>query len=371
MAGTWVVRGLHRREEAVDACRGLAIVGMILVNHPVPGRPTLSPLVHAPWHGVQLADVVFPAFLFLVGVAVALTAGQPTPRPWRAAPYSRVGRRVLALFALNLVLTNFPYYHPGSLKLTGVLAQIGWAYLVVALAGLHLRSAAIGALWLVSLLLPWAIFAIGGTGAWGDYSPMGNTSRQLDTWLFGRIVQHLHDSDVSIGGLTLTLGTVASATGGLLAGRYLLVERATRVRVTHFAIAGVAALATGLLWGSVMPLNKPLWTGSYVLVTSGWTLLALAALYALSSCSAASGTLRVLRVAGVNALAFYLLAWALQRVIALGRWTTEDGTTTVHAMIRAWWPEGRWASFAFSLVFLAVCYAAIWLLDRRRLYFKV
>jgi predicted acyltransferase len=371
-----VSNDLAGRDYVIDVFRGAAVIGMILVNHPIPLRPVFAPLAHAPWHGWTFADTIYPAFLFTVGVAVALTTVKRLDNSDSipAIFHWRILRRGMFLIALNLLIINFPYYDPGSLSLTGVLAQIGWCYLALAYLALHLGSRALVLLLFVLLLGQWGLYGmldVPGHGL-GEFTPEGNAQRYLEHLIFGSLVQRLYASDVSIAGVVFTLSTIATGLTGVLTGRWLRAASDPAVKSAGLFAVGCVLLPIGLLWGTVLPINKLLWTSSFVVLTTGVSLQALAMLYWVVDKLGHRAWTRLLHVAGVNALVFYVLAWSIQRIIGYGRFTASDGVTVLFRhYLRDHWPAGQIGSLGFSLIYLAVCFAVIGYFYRKRWYFKL
>lgn len=372
----FVSHDLAGRDVVVDVFRGLAVIGMILVNHPIPLRPAFAPLVHAPWHGWTFADTIYPAFLFIVGVAVALTTARKVGEANRLPTgfHGRVARRVALLFALNVVIFNFPVYGLATLNLTGVLAQIGWCYLLLAYLAVLTNWRLQATFVLAALVGQWALYTlvdVPGVGS-GMMTLEGNAQRYLEHLVFGDFVRRLYASDASIGGLVFTLSTTVTALTGMLTGAWLRGVKDPAVRAAGLFSAGCTLAPLGMLWGTVLPINKQLWTPSFVVLTTGISLQALALLYWLVDAQGWRRWTWLPHVAGVNALAFYVLAWSLQRIVGYGRFTAADGSTVLFRhVLRDHWPGGQAGSLVFSLLYMSVCFAVIGYFYRRRWYFKL
>jgi predicted acyltransferase len=373
----FVAHDLSGRDFVIDVFRGLAVIGMILVNHPIPLRPTFTPLAHAPWHGLTLADTIYPAFLFIVGVALALTTGSRA-NPTRQLPggfHVRVARRVVLLFALSVLIINFPSYGLSTLSVTGgVLAQIGLCYLILAylaaLTGWRVQVALV----LGVLLAEWALYAwlpVPGVGA-GAMSPEGNAQRYIEETIFGSFAQRLKTSDNSFAGVVFTMATVATGLTGLLAGTWLRCVKAPKARAAGLLAAGALLVLLGSLWGLALPINKQLGTPSFVVLTSGISLLLLSTLYWVIDARGWRAWAKLPHVAGVNALVFFVLAWSLQRIVGHGRFTAADGSSVMFRhYLRDHWPAGQVGSLIFSLLYLGACFAVIGWFYRRRWFFKL
>lgn len=373
----FVSRDLARRDFSLDVFRGLMIVGMIFVNHPPPDVPTYAPFAHAAWHGWTLADTIFPGFLFTVGVSIRLAMADDRGRP--LGPSASLLRRLLARFGLlmllNLLLVNFPYYWWGKLHFTGTLALIAWCYLFAALIYLYAGWRAQWVLIVAALGLQWAVLAllpVPGYGA-GVLSPDGNAASYVDrlalSWLGPRDAP-----DVNIVIVPMA-GAVSTTVIGVLAGHWLRGERERNARLAGLFTAGMLLLMLGSAWEVVLPINKQLWSGSYVVFMAGLSMQLLAGIKWLAEHCRYQGWAIPLRVAGANALVLYLLAQSLQRVLVYGRVTTEEGTIRLRHLVYQRFFEPFVArelgALVYTLVFMLLCYSVVFVLYRRRIFLKL
>ncbi|MBX3713082.1 MAG: DUF1624 domain-containing protein [Lysobacter sp.] len=254
---------------SIDALRGLTVAAMLLVNNPGDWSHVYPPLLHAQWHGCTPTDLIFPMFLFVVGVSIALglvprvEAGDDRvalthAALWRAA-------RIVAL-GLALHLLAWWWLDREAFRPWGVLQRIGLCFAIVALCAIHLRPRAQWAL-CIALLAGYAALL-----AWGGMAPFDNPVSRVDTALLGPMVYQYdaasgrgHDPE----GLLSTVPAVATTLLGLFAGGWL---RAGRAR--WLLVAAVVLLPLGWLCAQWQPMNKSLWSPSYVLWTAGWAMLA-------------------------------------------------------------------------------------------------
>jgi len=376
----FVSRDLTRRDLALDAFRGLMIMGMILVNHPPPTEAIYPPLVHASWNGWTLADTIFPGFLFAVGVAIRMSMvdARGEPLAGSAGIYGRIVRRFAIPLLLNFLLINFPYYLSGGVRLTGTLALIGWCYLIVATVQLETGWRFQFALALVALALQWAVYGllpVPGVGP-GSMLPADNAGGYVDHLLFtalfgGRTVANGSDPVI----LPL-IGAVATTLAGLLAGHWMSSRRGLGDRLSGLFAAGSVLIVLGLAWDLALPVTKALWTGSYVVLMAGIALQLYSFLDWLTEICGRRGLARALQVAGVNALFFYVLAQTLQRVLVYGRVRDAEGATVrlrqfVHDQYFAYWLSGEFGSLVFAGIFLTVCFIPVVILYRKRIFLKL
>ncbi|MCX8004027.1 MAG: hypothetical protein N2688_03575 [Burkholderiaceae bacterium] len=347
---------------------------MLLVNHPPPGAAVAPGFVHAPWHGWTLADTIFPGFLFAVGIAVHLSLSRLGPQR-RAWAVRRVLVRFALLMALNFLLVNFPYYEAHKLLFSGTLALIAWCYALAALlylfTGWRVQLAvAAASLALQSALL--ALLPVPGHGA-GVLTPEGNAARFVDQWLLGWMgPRPWPEVDLVV---LPTVGSLSTTLLGVVAGQWLFGSH-DRAWVLRGSLgAGVVAVLAGLLWSQVLPINKPLWTGSYVLLMAGISLLALTAFRWVIEVRGWEHWAEPLRIAGVNALFLYVFAQALQRLLVYGRVHTDGGSQRLRQFVYerfflAQFPP-EVAVVLYATAFLGLCFGAAWILYRYRLFLKI
>jgi predicted acyltransferase len=263
---------------------------------------------HVRWEGFRFYDLIFPLFLFLVGVVLPFSVGKLVSRG-RAAAYRRVVRRTLVLFALGLLCNGIMQFDWENLRVAGVLQRIAICYGVAAVIDLN-TSVRGKVLTVVGILLGyWALLAVvpvpGGTA--GDYSREGNLAGWVDrAYLPGKIMEPYYgfgDNE----GLLSTIPAVATTLLGVLAGHWLRSNRASWPKAAGLAGAGLASLAVGLAWSEVFPIVKNLWTSSFVLVAAGWSLLLLAAFYTVIDVLGWRKWAFFFVVIGVNAITIYVV----------------------------------------------------------------
>jgi predicted acyltransferase len=372
----------HHRLNSLDVFRGATIALMILVNNAGDWDKTYSPLLHAEWHGWTPTDLVFPFFLFAVGVAIPFAfAGRLARSGGDRGPLHRqIVRRTVLLCALGLFLNWFPFYTVdwSTARIPGILQRIAVVYCVAALAWLHLgkRSRAalavtlLAAYWLAMVLVP-----VPGHGA-GDLSPQGNLEGWIDHLVFGRHTWRFSPGPGDPEGLLSTVPAIASALAGLFAGDWLRAERTQREKLRGLLLWGCLATAAGLVLGRWFPLNKSLWTSTYVLFTSGLALLLLAAAYLLVDVKHHDAWARPFTLFGTNAIAAFFGSTLMAKTANLIRWRTPGGD---FISLQAWlyrhlfasWLPDYVASLAWALLFVAVWWGVMAILYRRRIFLRV
>ena len=349
---------------SLDAFRGLTIVGMILVNNPGSWEYSYEPLTHAEWNGWTLADLVFPFFLFIMGVAITVSF-RDTSRGGALRPtLLRILRRTAFLLLLGLALNELTNLGGlATLRIPGVLQRIALCYLAVSLAFLWggprsqaaLFAGLLVAYWLVLDLIP-----IGGRRpGWVD--PEYNLAAYLDRRLIGE--SHLYHETWDPEGLLSTMPAVATGLLGLLTGHWLRSDRRPARKTMALALAGTAVLAAGLACDRWMPINKNLWTSSYVLFTGGMAMMTLAACYWMIDVRQIQRPLLPLVVFGVNPIAVYVLSTAGGEL--LERVTIRGGSLRDRICAALF---SRWAAPDAASLMFAVCYALLWLVATTVLY---
>ena len=361
---------------SLDAFRGLAIAGMILVNNPGSWAHVYPPLLHAIWHGATPTDLVFPFFLFAVGVAISLSfaarmdRGDSRLRIWR-----HVAIRALVLYGLGLLMTAWPRFDLTTVRLVGVLARIALAYLIAGTMVLFLSRRALLVAALALLFGYWALMTlvpVPGFGA-GDLSPEGNLAAWLDRRILGVHMWSGGGGVYDPEGLLGTLPAVASTLAGLFAGDAL---GSGRVRTAHLLGIGAALVLAGHAWDLVFPINKPIWTSSYVIYTTGWALLVLGALHWMIDERGWCAWARPLMIYGMNAIAVFVASGMLAKQLILWRVGDGDGGTTsawnrIYEVAFASWAGPVNGSLAFALATVLFWFGVAWALHARRIYLKV
>ena len=356
------------RVESLDALRGLAVAGMILVNNPGSWTEGYSFLAHSSWDGWTLADLVFPLFLLVGGVSIDFSLSRRLARSaTREALLLTLARRALLLFALGLLLNGFPHYSQlSTLRFFGVLQRIALCYLIGSAIFLctGARGQALIALvllagyWLMLMMIP-----VPGFGA-GVLAPDGNLVGYLDDLLFRG---HLYRDGFDPEGLLSTLPAVATTLVGMLAGRWLRAGVDGRLKILALVVCGAALTAAGEIGDRWLPINKQLWTSSFVLLSGGLGLIALAA------CSELIDRRGMRRLAvpfvmfGSNALVVYLLSTVVARFMELC--TVAGGTDS--ESLRLFLYEHLFESWAGALrgsLLFATAYLLLWMIPTAQLY---
>ncbi len=363
------------RLASLDAFRGLTIAGMILVNNPGSWAHVYPPLRHAEWHGWTPTDLIFPYFLFIVGVAIPFSfARRLDEGADRSRMMAHVARRSAILILLGLAMRAIPDFDIGTMRYYGVLQRIGLVYFFA--AGLFLfgrartRLITTGAL----LLGYWALMSwvpVPGYGP-GDLTPDGNLAAWIDRLLLGG---HLWQGSWDPEGLLSTLPAIATSLLGIHTGEWLRSERAEEEKAKGLLRAGFGCAVVGLCWGWVFPINKNLWTSSYVVFTAGTALLLLWSLYKWVDVAGRRGPIVESMIAfGMNAIFLFVGSGMVSKSLTRIRVGGSDGTSLYgwlyEELFRSWAGPLN-GSLAFAITYVALWLGFAWILHRRMLYLKV
>ncbi len=396
---------------------------MILVNDPGDSRQTYTQLEHAQWNGWTLTDLIFPNFLFLVGASIILSLTTRSARgDTRLTLARRILRRAVTIFLIDLFLVAFPYFHLSQLRLYGVLTRIALCYLLIGIFSLffsRIRTFLFAATvllvgyWVLMRFVPVPGFGV-PTHDVPLLDPNGNLVAVIDRALNAFLRRTIHTGRLYEGtrdpeGLLSTLPALATTLFGCAAALWLrrnipgpnahstpleisqtseisLAQTQNQTRtLLGFLAAGLVLLLAGLAWNPWFPINKNLWTSSYVLFAAGWSLLGLSLCYWLVDILRLQHRSHITRallwpwlVFGSNAIAAYAFAYlfaAVLYVIRIPDPRAPNRPVTLWAYLyRHLFSHGNSTpntSLAWALVFVAVCFIPNLLLWRKRIFLKV
>lgn len=363
---------------SLDVFRGITIAGMVLVNNPGSWEHIYWPLEHAEWHGWTPTDLVFPFFLFIVGVAITLAFGSRVESGRSARDlYLKVIKRTLIIFAIGLFLNALPYFGLSELRIPGVLQRIAVCYLFACLIFLMTKVrtqvavtiALLVAYWLLVKFIPAPGFAA------GDLTKEGSLPSFIDRFVFGKHVwaqAKVYDPE----GLLSTIPALTTTLIGVLTGSWLRSKKSPYEKVAGLFVAGAICVAIGWSWNSFFPINKALWTSSYVLFTGGLGLQFLALCYWVIDINGYRRWTKPFEIFGVNAIALYVVADLIAVLLELIKVSRPDGAkisfgSWIFENLFASWASPVNASLAFAFTFVLVCLGLMWILYRRKIFIKV
>ncbi|MHC1788892.1 acyltransferase family protein [Solidesulfovibrio sp.] len=365
-----MAQGRAPRLQSVDFLRGLAIAGMIVVNNPGDRQHVFQQLLHAAWDGWTAADFVFPLFLFLVGVCVALAVNREAVAAAANGFWPRVVKRAAILFLLGLLENAYLRLSLENLRIPGVLQRIAIVYLAV--VWLHVRFGRQGIAALIAAILIgyWLLLAFVPVPGLGHPSLARDANWQgwVDQFVLGRHIWRFQTTWDPEGVLS-TFPAIALGLIGLLAGRWLRSGGRDTGRVLAL---GLVLLLLGLVWNVWFPVNKTLCTSSFVLLTGGCGVALLAASHWLLDGNGKAAWAWSVLLLGRNPLAIYVAASFLASTLRHIRLPDATGGLTT---LQAWlfqqllsgWPDPRAASLAWGVLFLAPLLLGAWALARRQI----
>ncbi len=371
---------------SLDLLRGLTIAFMILVNDAGNFGSAYWPLLHSAWNGCTPTDIVFPTFLFIIGITTVISTSSRLTRgiPKRTL-FLQIVRRTIILFLLGILVNSFPFFNLHTMRFFGILPRISVCYFVV--ATLYLVSQGWRdklALFLAILIGYWILLRFVPVPGYGVpthgvpfMDPLHNLAFWVDRSLFS--ASHLSDGTHDITGLGSTLPSIATTLLGVLTAQWLRTSHSFTKKVRNIALAGFAAIFLGALWNFTFPINKELWTSSFVLFAGGVSMLLLALFMwifdrapASPSGRARSPLATALLVFGTNAITAYVFSELLAS--GLSSIPTHAGANlqeTLYQSILHIVPNAPFASLLYSLAYVGVCWIFTYSLYRRRIFIKI
>ena len=353
---------------SLDVFRGLTIAGMVLVNNPGTWSSIYWPLQHAQWHGWTPTDLVFPFFLFIVGVSITLAfARRAEDGSVKRDLYLKVIKRAAIIFALGLFLNGFPYFQLATIRIAGVLQRIAICYLIASLIFLSTKVRTQLLIALALLVIYWFLMTrLAAPGyAPGDLSKEGSIASFIDRGILGQHIWRqgkVYDPE----GLLSTIPAVSTTLFGVLTAHWLRSERTRIEKVVGMFVAGAVCVVLGWAWNSFFPINKSLWTSSYVLFTAGLALQLLALCYWVIDIKGYRRWAWPFEVFGVNALALFVGTGLMVKLMALVR---MQGWIFRNLFLS--WASPINASLFYAIAFILIWLLLMYLLYRKRIFIKV
>ena len=373
-------RPASTRLYSLDVFRGATIAAMILVNNP--GNDfAYAPLKHAEWNGWTPTDLIFPFFLFIVGVSLVLSFRSRVERgKSKRTLMVHTLRRSAIIFLIGLFLNGFPYFHLATWRVAGVLQRIAIVYLAAALITLYAKTRGI-VLWICGLLIGYWVamrfIPVPGVGMPGSDMPLldpnANLAWYLDKhFLPGAMYEKTRDPE----GILSTFPAIATALLGVLTGGWLSKTMTAAKKVSSMLAFGAVLIVVGQLWGVWFPINKKLWTSSFVLFTAGCALVCLAICYWITDVKQHRGAwTKPFVIFGTNAIAAYALAELVSSLLfsvraPLGRHVVTLQDYIYRTMFGGITPK-ELGSLVYALAFVALCWLPIAWMYRKRIFLKV
>ena len=358
-----------KRLMALDVLRGLTIALMIMVNTPGSWQYVYPPLRHAKWHGCTPTDLVFPFFLFIVGVSMWYSfkkyGGGLTKEGFR-----KVLKRFSVIFLLGVFLNLFPKFDFENLRILGVLQRIAIAYGIAAILCMSFNVKQLVG-WFIALLLGyWGLLSLSGSE--DVFGLSTNIVRDLDLAIFGE--NHIYKGfgiPFDPEGLLSSIPSVGTVLLGYFSGRIIEHSRGTIAAIKNFIVYGVVGVAIGLIWDLVFPINKPLWTSSYVVYTGGLAMLFLSLLLWIIDVKGFKKWSQPFIHFGMNPLFIYLFAgiWAdLIYVVKIGG-TSAHGYLYTNVFVPI--AGNMNGSLLFAIAHITFFWLLTYILYRRNIFIKL
>jgi len=371
-----------RRLVSLDVARGITIAFMILVNNGGSGKYSYRQLEHSPWNGWTLTDLVFPSFLFIAGIAIVFSNEARMARgESKGTLRPHVLKRAVILFLFGLVVNGFPLFHLGTLRIYGVLQRIAICFLFASLLYLWNSRAWVAATTAVVALLGYWILMrwvpIPGIGVPTHSVPLLDPNQNWVAYLDrkvlpGRLYEGVRDPE----GLLSNIPAMGTILFGVLTGMWLRRPKSLSTKAVGLLVASISGLVLGSLWNAWFPINKKLWTSSYVLFAAGCTLLLLAlCFYAVEIKKWTRGWTFPWLVFGSNAITAYVFSELL--AAALDTITVHDGgrITSLQQFIYQHWffpiMNPSFGSLMYAIAFVLVCFVPVLLLYRKKIFIKI
>lgn len=383
---------MNQRFYSLDVFRGATVALMILVNNPGSWKYIYPPLEHAPWHGCTPTDLVFPFFLFAVGNAMAFVMPK-LQAAGDAAFWKKVTKRTLLIFAIGLFLNWSPFVRwEGeqlifrqweNIRIMGVLQRIALCYFFASIAVFYFRQKGAFVFGLLLLLFYWVISLLNGDTV-DPYSLKGWFGTAWDKTILG--ANHMYRGEgipFDPEGLFSTFAAITQVIFGYLVGDYIQTKGRNFEMLSHLFVAAVVLTVTGFCWDMVFPINKKIWTSSYVLYTTGLAIFTIATMIYLIEFKQVKGRwTKFFDVFGKNPLFIFVLSGFLPR--ALGLLRIPDGVTenetTKYLSPFGWYYENvcklipgvaENGSLFYALSMIVMYWAICYWLDQKKIYIKV
>lgn len=360
-----------KRLISLDAFRGFTIAAMIMVNNPASWSYIYPPLRHADWNGITPTDLIFPFFVFIVGVSITLAYSKRIDSGVPKNPmYKKIISRSIKIFAVGILLWLFPKFSFESIRIAGVLQRIALVFMVCALLFLNTKwktqTIVAGVLligyWLVMVLIP--------TPGHGKVmlEPGANVAAWIDSkFLPGFLWQKTWDPE----GLLSTLPAIATGITGMLAGHLILSKTEPERKIIYLFSISFFAFIIGFFWNYIFPINKSIWTSSFVMVSSGLAGMILAASIFFVDILGRTRFTKVGIIFGSNAIAVYVLS----DVWRLPFYTLKVGGSSLNVhwlnMFESLGWSMKFGSFTYAAMFICFNFIPAWGLYKKKIFIKL
>jgi len=367
---------------ALDIFRGMTICFMIIVNTPGDGDVTFSPLLHARWHGFTPTDLVFPSFLFAVGNAMSFVM-QRWEGLGQAQVLGKIFKRTLLIFLIGYLMYWFPFFRPdntghwalkpiATTRIFGVLQRIALCYCFASLMIWYFKPRA-SLIICVIILIGYRLVLMWFGEPGNELGITGNAGTKLDWWLMGP--KHLYHGEgipFDPEGVLSTFPAIANVVGGYLVGRFIQQKGKTYEMLAKLLLAGFILITLAYFWDLSFPINKKLWTSSFVLYTVGLDCIILSAVIYIIDFLRKTRWTGFFEVFGKNPLFIYLLSEILVTVLFMIH-AGPDGESLFRWIYQNIFSYAGpyWGSLAFALAYMLLCWSVGYWMNKKRIYIRV
>ncbi|MFY0626679.1 MAG: DUF5009 domain-containing protein [Reichenbachiella sp.] len=356
---------------SLDVFRGITIAAMILVNDPGDWSNVYAPLLHAHWNGYTPTDLIFPFFIFIMGVAISLS--KPKVGVERKSIVYKSLKRTLILFLIGLFLNGFPFFELSSLRIPGVLQRIALVFMGCIWLYQYLDSKKVYWVGAGILVVYWIVMSFipvpGGTPS--NLDPGTNFAAWMDEALLsGHMYSQTKTWDPE--GILSTFPAIVTGIMGIWTGNNLF-RTADKVKaLLKIMVIGVLSIWAALIWDLSFPINKSLWTSSYVLITGGWGMISFAILFWFLDVEKYDTiVIKPFMIFGLNSITVYAFSGVLSTSLYLLKIGDNSLKGHVFEMISFVFDNAKFSSFVFAVLFVLVSYIPIWVLYKKGIFIKV
>ncbi|MEP2023581.1 MAG: DUF5009 domain-containing protein [Reichenbachiella sp.] len=356
---------------SLDVFRGLTIAAMILVNDPGSWSYVYSPLLHAKWHGCTPTDLIFPFFLFMVGMAVSL--GSPKSGEARVQITKKILKRTLYLILIGLFLNGFPYFELSTLRFPGVLQRIGLVFFAIALMHHYVSSKGQVIIGTSLLIGYWVLISFIPVPGIGEPNVMPDTN--FAAW-FDRLFLSGHMWSISKTwdpeGLLSTIPAIGTGLLGIFAGQLLFKAEDKTDGLIKVFVLGNLLIVLALMWEMDFPINKSLWTSSFVLYTGGIAMNCFGVLYWLLDILKYRTKITFpFEVFGSNAITAYALSGILASLFGIIPLANSSIHQVLFDGLVDIFDNNHFASLIYAIAFVTLCYLPVFILYKKKIFIKV
>ena len=374
-----------KRLLSLDIFRGVSVIAMILVDYPGTWSHRYPIFSHATWNGFTLPDFIFPFFLFIMGVAIPYSLGKKKEQGIQTNQLlKRIIRRCFTLFVLGYVINML--YHSNifdfsTVRLLGVLQRIGIVYLICSILFLKVSNRVL--IWSGSciLLLYWALLTLVPVPGFGNpdltifpKETIPNIAAWLDKVILGsRAWEYTQPFDPE--GLLSTIPCISTTIIGILAGLWIRGRKDKLTKTAYMIVYGIIMVIGGTLWNSWFPINKSIWTSSFVLFTGGWAVILLALLYWVIDVRGFQKSISLFRYFGMNAISAFVLCGMVDALFYQIKVVDNGKTIALKDLIFntlfSGWVDAKVGSFLYTIVFILILYFIFRLFFKKNIIIRV